>query len=63
VTHACAFINILGQNLGIIHKERYVSGTYRIDLNPHGKRYSPGQYIYRIIADNKAYSKSIILTK
>ncbi|MFK5959621.1 MAG: DUF1501 domain-containing protein [Lutibacter sp.] len=56
-------INMLGQNIGTIHKERHVSGTYRINLNPYGKRYSLGQYIYRIIADGKAYSKSIILTK
>jgi uncharacterized protein (DUF1501 family) len=56
-------INILGQHIGTIHKERHVSGTYRVDLNPNGNIYSSGQYIYRIIADGKAYSKSIILTK
>lgn len=55
-------INILGQNLGIVHNERHVSGKYRIPLNPHGKRYTPGQYIYRIIANGKAHSKSVILT-
>jgi len=54
-------INILGQNIGLVHKERYLSGTHRVNLNPQFKRYTPGQYIYRIFAGGKSYSKSIIL--
>lgn len=56
-------INILGQNIGVVHKERYLAGTHRVNLNPQFKRYTPGQYIYRIFADGKAYSKSIILAR
>ena len=56
-------INTLGQKLGIIHKERHVAGTYRIRVNPHFKRFTPGHYIYRILAEGNSYSKSIILVK
>jgi len=56
-------INILGQNIGLVHKERYLSGKFRVNLNPQFKRYTPGQYIYRIFAGGNAYSKSIILAK
>ena len=56
-------INILGQNIGVVHKERYLPGTHRVNLNPQFKRYTPGQYIYRIFAEGNSYSKSIILAK
>ncbi len=56
-------INVLGQNLGIIHNERHLAGSYRIDLNPNKARYTAGQYIYRIIANDKAYSKSVVFVK
>ena len=56
-------INILGQNVGKVHNERHVSGTYRVNLNPQARRYSPGQYIYSVIADGKAFSKAIIIAK
>ncbi|VAW23066.1 Protein of unknown function (DUF1501), partial [hydrothermal vent metagenome] len=56
-------VNILGQNIGIIHKERYLQGTHRVNLNPQARRYTPGHYIYRIFVEGKSYSKSIILAK
>lgn len=56
-------INVLGQNLGVIHNERHLAGKYTVDLNPNNNRYTAGQYIYRIIANDKAYSKSIVFVK
>ncbi|WP_456422024.1 DUF1501 domain-containing protein [Lutibacter sp.] len=56
-------VNILGQNIGVVHKERYLQGTHRVNLNPQARRYTPGHYIYRIFAEGKSYSKSIILVK
>ncbi len=56
-------INVLGQNLGVIHNERHLAGNYLVDLNPNKKRYTAGQYIYRIIANDKAYSKSVVFVK
>jgi hypothetical protein len=56
-------INILGQNLGTIHNERHIAGTYEINLNPQGKKYTGGQYIYRIIANGNAFSKAVVFVK
>ena len=56
-------INVLGQNLGVIHNERHLSGNYLIDLNPKKERYTAGQYIYRITANDTAYSKSVVFVK
>ena len=56
-------INVLGQNLGVVHNERHLPGDYMIDLNPQQKKYSAGQYIYRIITNGKAYSKSVVFVK
>lgn len=52
-------IDVLGKNLGIIHHQRQLSGTYQVNLNPKHKTYI-GQYFYRIIANNKAYSRAVL---
>ena len=51
--------NILGKKVAQLHHKRQLSGTYQIDLNPLHKNYK-GQYFYRIIANDKAYSKSVL---
>lgn len=55
-------INTLGQNIGAVHNERHVAGNYQVNINPQSKKYTPGVYIYNIIAEGKSYSKSIILS-
>jgi len=56
-------IDILGKNLGMVHNERHLAGTYEVNLNPNHKKYTSGQYIYRIIANGKAFSKSVIFVR
>ncbi|MEE9350444.1 MAG: DUF1501 domain-containing protein [Flavobacteriaceae bacterium] len=55
--------NMLGQQISIIHNERYLLGKYTIDLNPLRKRMAAGKYIYRIIANGEAYSKPVVFVK
>ncbi len=55
-------IDVLGRNLGVIHHQRQLSGTYQVNLNPQYKKYA-GQYFYRIIVNGKAYSKAIVFAK
>jgi uncharacterized protein (DUF1501 family) len=56
-------INMLGQHIGIVHNEQHLNGVFQVDLNPSRKRYTTGQYIYRIVTDGKAYSKSVVFVK
>ena len=54
-------INMLGQNLGILHHEHFLTGKYEVNLNPN--HVARGQYIYRITANGTSYSKSVALFK
>ena len=51
--------NVLGKRIVTIQNERQLSGTYQINLNKDNQNYV-GQYFYRIIANGKAHSKSIL---
>ena len=51
--------NVLGKRIVTIQNERQLSGTYQINLNKDNQNYV-GQYYYRIIANGKAHSKSIL---
>ena len=54
--------NLMGQELSTIVNERQLGGEHRIPVKQNTNNLSVGQYFYRIIANNKAYSKSFILS-
>ena len=54
--------DVLGKNLGVIFHQRQLSGTYEVDLNALHKNYI-GQYYYRILVNDKAYSKAVVFTR
>ena len=54
--------DITGKEVAILKNETLNTGEYKIDVkNESRSRLSTGQYIYRISANNKFYSKSIIV--
>lgn len=55
--------NILGQDIGTLKNEMALEGVYKINVKEEVKnRLATGQYIYRITASNKNYSKSILIS-
>lgn len=53
--------NIMGQQVERLETGYRPKGTYRIPVKGSMGQLAAGQYIYRIIANNKPYSRSIIL--
>jgi uncharacterized protein (DUF1501 family) len=54
--------NIMGQQISQIINERQLAGEQIIPIKQNSGRISAGQYIYRIIANGKAYSRNFIVT-
>lgn len=50
--------NMLGQPVALLHKGRQGSGIHSLNFRSEN-RYAPAQYIYRIEANGKAYSRQI----
>ncbi|TNF29383.1 MAG: DUF1501 domain-containing protein [Bacteroidetes bacterium] len=59
---AVHLFNIMGQKVEQLDAGYRATGTYRIPVNANGNLAS-GQYIYRIIANGKAYSRTIVLAR
>jgi len=53
--------NLMGQSLGTILNERQLSGEHSVPVKQNLGRLSVGQYFYRIILNDKAYSKNFII--
>ncbi len=51
--------DVLGKRIVTIQHQRQLSGTYQINLNKDSNNYV-GHYFYRIIANGKAHSKSVL---
>lgn len=54
--------NIMGQSITHLLNERQLGGEQRIPIKQNTGRLSIGQYVYRIIANGKAFSKSFIVS-
>jgi len=54
--------NIMGQSITHLLNERQLGGEQRIPIKQNTGRLSIGQYVYRIIADGKAFSRSFIVS-
>lgn len=53
--------NLMGQVIATIVNERQLSGEHSVPVKQHTGRLSVGQYIYRIVANDKAYSQKFIV--
>lgn len=54
--------NIMGQKVEDLERGYRSSGTYRVPVGANGNLAS-GQYVYRIIANNRPYSRTIVLAR
>jgi uncharacterized protein (DUF1501 family) len=55
--------NLMGQYVTTLVNERQLGGENRVAIKAQAENYSVGQYIYRIVANGKAYSKSFIISR
>ncbi len=55
--------NIMGQSVAQLINERQLAGEQNIPVKQHSGQLSVGQYIYRITANDKAFSRSFIIAK
>lgn len=55
--------NIMGQQVDQLDSGYRSAGTYRVPVASSNQNLSAGQYIYRIIANNRPYSRSIVLSR
>ncbi|MCF8465262.1 MAG: DUF1501 domain-containing protein [Flavobacteriales bacterium] len=55
--------DIMGKQVAQLESGYKSQGTYRIPVQSTSGSWATGQYIYRIIANDKPYSRSIVLTK
>jgi len=56
-------INIMGQQVAQLNNAFMPGGTHRVKIASASGQLAAGQYIYRIIANDKAYSRSVILAR
>ena len=55
--------NIMGQQMATLDSGNKMAGTHRVSVNTNVNHLASGQYIYRIIANNKPYSRSIVVRR
>ncbi|MBI1286169.1 MAG: DUF1501 domain-containing protein [Flavobacteriales bacterium] len=55
--------NIMGQQVDQLDSGYRSAGTYRVPLASANQNLAGGQYIYRIIANDRPYSRSIVLSR
>lgn len=55
--------NIMGQELATLINARQLGGEQRVAVKANSPQLSVGQYIYRIVANGKAYSRNIIISR
>jgi uncharacterized protein (DUF1501 family) len=55
--------NLMGQYISTICNERQLNGEKRIAVKANSPKLSVGQYVYRIVVNGKAYSKSFIISR
>lgn len=55
--------DIMGKQVAQLESGYKPQGTYRVPVNSTSGNWASGQYVYRIIANGKPYSRSIVLTK
>ncbi|MFM1875782.1 MAG: hypothetical protein RL266_1519 [Bacteroidota bacterium] len=55
--------NIMGQQVEQLESGYRTQGTYRVPVKGSMGQLASGQYIYRIIANGKPYSRSIVVTR
>lgn len=55
--------NLMGQYISTICNERQLNGEKRIPVKANSPKLSVGQYVYRIVVNGKAYSKSFIISR
>lgn len=55
--------NLMGQPISTLVNERQLGGEQRVGVKENTYNLSVGQYIYRIVANGKAYSKSFIISR
>lgn len=55
--------NLMGQYISTITNERQLSGEKRVAIKANSPKLSVGQYVYRIVVNEKAYSKSFIISR
>ena len=53
---------MMGQVVSTILNERQLSGEQRVGVKQNSHKLSVSQYIYRIIANGKAYSSKFIIS-
>lgn len=55
--------DIMGQQVAQLEAGHKSQGTYRVPVNSSSVHLASGQYVYRIIANDRPHSRSIILTR
>lgn len=55
--------NIMGQQVTQLNTGYHTAGTYRVPVDAANLGIASGQYIYRITADSRQYSRSIIIAR
>ena len=58
-----SLFNIMGQQMALLDGGRKQSGTHRVSIRSKIDHLASGQYIYRIVANGKPYSRSIMISK
>lgn len=55
--------NLMGQQVATLLNSRQLAGENRVGVKANSINLSVGQYVYRIVANGKAYSKSIVISR
>ena len=55
--------NLMGQEVATLLNSRQLGGENRVGIKANSAGLSVGQYVYRIVANGKAYSKSIVISR
>ncbi|MFT5280089.1 MAG: hypothetical protein ACI9P8_001729 [Bacteroidia bacterium] len=55
--------NIMGQQMALLDSGRKQPGTHQVSVLSKIDHLASGQYIYRIVANGKPYSRSIVISK